>query len=293
MASGFALSCARRGERTLLIELNVRDRVSSYFGSQEVGSDIVQIEDNLHAVNVTPEAAMQEYGLMILRVKLIYRAVFENRIVKTFLDAIPGLDDLLMIGKAYFHATEQHPNGEHVWDKVIVDAPATGHGIFLLQIPSVITSSLSSGHMYDEAEKIFEFLRDPNKSALNLVSLAEEMPVNETIMLREEARERLGIPIGGVMINGLYPPLFDEREAKWVTGASRRSDEEQGAVKGMLEAGLFRRKRRALQQKYAGRLREELEGPFFEFPYYFTDRITFPEIEAIAEEFERQEEELS
>ena len=289
-ASGFALSCARRGERTLLMELNVRDRVSSYFGSQEVGSEIVEVEENLHAVNVTPEAALKEYGMMILRVKLIYRAVFENRIVDNFLKAIPGLDDLLMIGKAYFHATERQSDGGHVWDKVIVDAPATGHGIFLLQIPSVITSSLSSGHMYDKAQEIFGFLKDPEKSALMLVSLAEEMPVNETMMLRDQAAERIGIPVGGVVINGLYPEIFSGKYGDWAERGLDYCDGAAEGLEGMFEAAAFRRQRREMQQRYVGKLHENLSGPFVELPYYFSERITFPEIEAIAEEFRRQDE---
>ena len=273
------------------MELNVRDRVSSYFGSQEVGSEIVEVEDNLHAVNVTPEAALQEYGLMILRVKLIYRAVFENKIVQTFLRAIPGLDDLLMIGKAYFHATEQQSDGDHVWDKVVVDAPATGHGLFLLQIPSVITSSLSSGHMYDEAEKIFDFLRDPEKTALNLVTLAEEMPVNETLMLREQARERIDVPVGAVIANGIYPDIFGAEQSEWVKRALDYYDGDDEGLEGMFEAGIFRQQRIEMQRKYIERIKKEIDAPYVEIPYYFAERVTFPVIEAIADEFARQNEE--
>lgn len=293
IASGYALSCARRGEKTLLMELNVRDRVSSYFGSQEVGSEIVEVEENLHAVNVTPDAALEEYGMMLLRVKLIYRAVFENRIVKTFLRAVPGLNDLLMLGKAYFHATEQQSDGEYVWDKVIVDAPATGHGVFLLQIPSVITSTLSSGHMYEEAQKILEFLRDSDRTVLNLVTLAEEMPVNETLMLRDQARERIGVPVGNVIINGLYPALFDDATGEWLERFQAEYDGDDTGLAGMLEAATFRRQRIQMQRNYVERLHDEMEGPFFEIPHYFSERLTFPNIQSIAEAFETQAEEQS
>ncbi len=290
ISSGYALACAKRGERTLLMELNVQDRFSSYFGSQEVGSEIVEVEDNLYAVNVTPKAALEEYGMMLLRVKLIYRAVFENDIVQTFLRAIPGLDELLMIGKAFHHATEEQSDGSPVWDKVVVDAPATGHGLFLLQIPTVITSSLSSGHMYRRAREIFEFLSDPASTAFNLVTLAEEMPVNETLMLREEARERIGIPTANVVVNGLYPQLFDEETSGWLEGKRREYEGEDGGLAGLFDAAVFRRKRVEMQRRYVAKLRREMEGPFFEIPYYFTDRMTFPQIEAIAEELDRQSE---
>ena len=291
IASSYALSCARRGQRTLLMELNVRDKVASYFGSQEVGSEIVTVEDNLHAVNVTPDAAMEEYGMMILRMKLVYRAVFENRVVRTFLQAIPGLNDLLMIGKAWHHATETDADGGPVWDTVVVDAPATGHGIFLLQIPSVIMSSISSGHMYREAEKIFSFLTDPQKTALNLVTLAEDMPVNETKMLRDQARQKLEMPIGCVVANGLYPQTFDERERDWIDAAHEGnlsdargdSDRRDAGLTGMINAAAFHQQRIDMQRHYMDEIERSFDAPIARVPFYFEDRITFPVIESIAE----------
>jgi anion-transporting ArsA/GET3 family ATPase len=223
--------------------------------------------------------------MMLLRVKVIYRAVFENSIVQTFLDAIPGFEDLLMIGKAYFHATEQHSDGTPVWDKVVVDAPATGHGIFLLQIPSVIESSLHSGHMYEEAREILEFLQDPDQSALNLVTLAEEMPVNETLMLRDRVREKVGMPIGAVIVNGLYEEVFGESERNWIEVAAEAYEGADEGLRGMMEAAQFRRQRVDMQREYLRKLRDEMDGPFLEIPYFFEERITFPEIEAISERF--------
>ncbi|MFB6350518.1 MAG: ArsA-related P-loop ATPase, partial [Bradymonadaceae bacterium] len=205
--------------------------------------------------------------------------------------AIPGLNDLLMLGKAYFHATEQQSDGEYVWDKVIVDAPATGHGVFLLQIPSVITSTLSSGHMYEEAQKILDFLRDPERTVLNLVTLAEEMPFNETLMLKDQAREQIGVPVGNVVINGLYPALFDDETGEWLEGLRERYAGDDAGLTGMLEAAAFRRQRIEMQRTYVERLHEEMAGPFFEIPHYFADRLTFPNIASIAEAFETQAEE--
>ena len=95
ISSAFALSCARRGQRTLLIEVNTQDRVSSMFGSDVVGTEIQEVEDNLYAVNSTPEASIEEYAMMMLRVRIVYKAVFENRIIQSFLKAIPGLPELV------------------------------------------------------------------------------------------------------------------------------------------------------------------------------------------------------
>src|SRR5699024_363839 len=102
---------------------------------------------------------------------------------------IPGLNELVMLGKAYYHVIERDAEDQPVWDKVIVDAPATGHGIFFLKIPSVITNLIGSGLMFDEAQRILDLLRDPQRTALVLVTLAEDMPVNETLMMSEIVRD--------------------------------------------------------------------------------------------------------
>lgn len=282
IASAFALACARRGQRTLLIQLDVKEKVSSFFGSETVSTDIIEVEDNLFAVNITPDAALEEYGLLVLKVRLIYKAVFENRLVQTFLRAIPGLNDLLMLGKAHYHATERDDAGEYLWDKVVVDAPATGHGIFFLQIPSVITSLLTSGRMYDEALKIEAFLQDPTLTSINLVTLPEDMPVNETLMLRDVIRDRLQIPVYSIVANALVPPLFAPSQSPWLAQA----DLTQGApkpLKGLLEAAAFRHTRVALQQEYLEHLQHHTAVPILEMPYYFAERITFPIIEAMAQ----------
>ncbi|MFP4597401.1 MAG: ArsA family ATPase [Persicimonas sp.] len=288
ISSAFALSCARRGERTLLIELNVQDKVSSFFGSSQVGSEIMEVEDNLFAVNVTPDAALEEYGLMILKVKLIFKAVFENRIVRSFLRSIPGLNDLLMLGKSYFHVTERASNGGYVWDKVVVDAPATGHGMFFLQIPSVLTGFLSSGLMFEEAARIEELLRDSSTTALSLVTLPEEMPVNETLMMKDELKERVGLDVAAVIANGIYPPLFDETDLEWIEAARGCDDAEREELDGYLDAAAFRRQRVELQQKYLDRLESAVSLPIHYVPYHFTHRVTFPTIAEIGAELEAQ-----
>ncbi len=288
LASAFAYSCARRGQRTLLIELNVKDHLNALFGSIEVGSEIVEIEHNLHAVNITPQAAMEEYGVMILRMKFLYKAVFENRVVRSFLRVIPGLNDLLMLGKAHFHTTERHPDGRFVWDKIVVDAPATGHGVFFLKIPSVITSIIDSGPMFSEAKKIEDFLRDPTQTALCLVTLPEEMPVNETLMLRDIVRDELGVPIGAVIANSVYAPLFDDEELALIhaTGEDPIEDEQ---TRGFLDAARFRAGRVRMQRQYLDILAERAgDHPQAHIPYYFTERFDFRTIRKISQDLDRQ-----
>ncbi len=293
MASAFALSCARRGQRTLLMELGAKDKSSSLFGAAQVDSEIREVDENLYAVNVTPKQAMKEYALMVLKIKLIYRAVFENRVVSAFLRVVPGLNELLMLGKAYYHATEEDENGELVWDKVIVDAPATGHGIFFLKIASVITNLISSGRMYDEAQRILDLLQDEERTGIALVTLAEDMPVNETLMLSKVVREEMELPVACVIANAIYRPIFSEAEQDWLVDAREHLAQYEANVgedtlelSGFFEAAKFRIDRVTMQQGYLEKLRREVHEPLIEIPYYFFDRMSFAIIDEIAEDLD-------
>lgn len=295
MAASFALSCARRGQRTLLMELGIKDKTSSLFGAEKVDTEIREIDDNLYAVDVTPKAAMKEYGLMVLKIRLVYRAVFENRVVSSFLQVVPGLNELVMLGKAYFHATETDEKGEQVWDKVVVDAPATGHGIFFLKIPSVITNLISTGLMFDEARRILDLLRDPERTGIVLVTLAEDMPINETLMLSEVLEEEMELPVACVIANAIYRPLFGDQEEGWLDRArdllvdlENADDEAPDDISGFLEAARFRNDRVAMQQEYMKTLNDNGSWPVIEIPYYFFDRMSFAIIDEIADDLRQR-----
>lgn len=289
ISSAFALSCAMQGQRTLLIELNVKDKLSSIFGSVEVGEEVTEIEQNLYAVNTTPEAALREYALMILRVKFVYRAVFENPVIAAFLRVIPGLNELVMLGKAWYHTVEKDEKGRLVWDKVVIDAPATGHGIFFMKIPSVITSIIKSGPMYNEAKKIQDMLQDEKTTALCLVTLPEEMPVNETLMFKDVVIDDLKVPIGGIIANCVYDTPLEEEDAQWLLEANEAlSKDEHELADDFVRAAAFRTQRVNMQREYIGVLEDAMPQPIVRIPYYFTERFDFQTIRKIAQNIQDQ-----
>ena len=103
LTATLALMSAAKGHRTLVCELNTHERVSRLLGHPAVGSTVGQLEENLWSVNINPKSAMQEYGLMKLRFRAFYRLVFENPLVGSLVRFIPGISDLLMLGKAFNH----------------------------------------------------------------------------------------------------------------------------------------------------------------------------------------------
>src|SRR6185436_15968148 len=124
-----ALALAHKGKRVLVCMCNAKERLSTMLGSQLIGSEVVSVAQNVWAVNMDPEVALEEYGLMMLKSRALYKLLFDNRYVRTFFRAVPGMSEWSMLGKAWFHTTEVDDDGSHKYDVVILDAPATGHGL--------------------------------------------------------------------------------------------------------------------------------------------------------------------
>lgn len=268
IATAFALSCAQRGQKTLLMQLNAEDHIGALFGRPQIGKEIVELSPNLFAVNSTPVSAMREYALMTLKIKLIYKAVFENKIVKSFLRAIPGISEVLLLGKAYYHAAvEFDPKNpdKKKWDIVVIDAPATGHGIFLLKIPFVISSIISSGHMFDEAIRMQKLLQDPILCSINIVTLLEELPINESEMLLHTLQDELKIPVDNIIVNKILSDLFNDEEKTFLDEESLEDE----ILSSFLRAGRFRLSRVRLQKKYKKLLNEKISLPKIHVPHAF------------------------
>ncbi len=214
ISAALAVLSARAGKRTLVCELNADERISRLLGATAVGPRISWLEENLWAVNVRPQEAMREYALMLLKLESIYKAVFENRFVRYFLRFIPSLQELVMLGKILYHLREKLPDGEPRFEVIVMDAPATGHAISFLSVPRVIIDTVPPGAMAREAKVMRDLLEDEKTTAAVLVSLPEEMPVNETIELCGELRSRIRVNPRAVVLNSFTPSRFTEADLK-------------------------------------------------------------------------------
>jgi anion-transporting ArsA/GET3 family ATPase len=269
VAAALASANAARGKKTLLFETNANDRFGSYFDKPAVGTDLVELAPNLSAVNTTPAAALAEYGLMILKFKSVYEMVFENRITKAFLRAIPGLDEYSILGKAWFHTTETS-RGKAVWDTLVFDLPASGHALAMLRIPWVITETVPDGPLTRDARTIAALLRDPTRTCAIIVTLAEEMPVNESVEL-EAKLAQLGINVQHVVCNQIYPEHFAAGSpvAK-ILDALVGESQLASPLREVVAHAQLSRDRRALNARYLGELKSRVKAPVHELPIVFT-----------------------
>ena len=268
VSAALALAAVARDKRVLLAMCNAKERLSHMLEVAPIGPHNQAVMPGLDAVNMVPSAALKEYGLMILRVKALYRAVFENRIVTAFLRGIPGLEAWTMLGKAFFHTTETLPDGRPVYDLVIVDGPATGHALDMLRVPQVLAELAPAGLLRREAVRARELLTDRDQASIVLVTLPEDMPTNETIELHDTLTNELQLPVSQLYINGVLPRIFDEGQGTLLDGLTATLPTTT-PLGPWLAAGRRRAAREVNQADCIARLGQQLPMPQLQLPRLF------------------------
>ncbi len=217
VSAALALVAARAGKRVLVCEVNAQERVAPLLGAPPAGAAIREATPGVFTVNVTPHEAMREYGVMVLKFRTIYEAVFENRLVRYFLRVVPSLAELVMLGKILYEAKAEEA-GRPRWDLVIVDAPATGHAVQLLRVPSALVDTVPGGPLRHDADWMEAMLVDPARTAVAIVTLPEEMPVNEAVELDAQLRGVLGMHRAALFVNAMPETRFTAEEASRLAG---------------------------------------------------------------------------
>jgi anion-transporting ArsA/GET3 family ATPase len=265
VTAALAVALGEAGKRVLIA---VSERISELLGVPPLGPEIAAVGQSIYAVKISPEAAMREYGEMILKSKTVSNAVFGNKFVRGFFAAVPGLYQWAMLGKAWFHSTEEDAQGRRRFDVVLFDAPATGHGLEMLRVPKVIVDIVPPGVLRRDAEQAWKMFQDPAESGVIVVSLPEDMPVNESLELAAAVRGELGLPIAAVVLNQVTPLLFSsaEREALSKTDTSGG---DAGAI--ALAAAARRATTERVQSESLSKLEKGVDAPLVKLPRLLQD----------------------
>ncbi|HKQ70232.1 MAG TPA: ArsA family ATPase [Polyangiaceae bacterium] len=283
VSAAMARALAARGKRVLIAMCNAKERIGAMFGRGSVGTEITPVGEGIWAVNIEPESAFLEYGRMVLKVPGLYRVVFQNKYVRAFLPAVPGLSEWAMLGKAWFHTTELGDDGRPRFDVVILDAPATGHGLDMLRVPKIIVDIVPPGILKRDAELAWKMFTDPKATGVVVVTVPEELPVTETLELVQSIETDLRLPLGALVVNGVVSPLFSLGEGSEL----EKLDLETAATPAAraLLAAKRRAAREAMQARSLARLERGAELDKVILPYLFDDAATPGAIETLSRKF--------
>jgi len=280
LSAAIALWCARRGKKTLLYEYNANDRLGRLFGKEPVGDEMVELAENLTAINTTPASAIEEYGLMVLRFRRVYEMVFENRVTKHFLRAVPGIDDYSILGKAWYHTTEM-TRGKPTWDTVVFDMAASGHSLAMLKLPWVILETVPEGPLRSDAKKIRALIQDPNRTGIVLCTLPEEMPVNEALELEAQLRDDLGLSPTQLLANQVYPDHFPHGSS--AHAVQELLEKKPGPLAPLAAHAATAQSRRRLCEQYLAVLAKKTSVPVAHLPRLFRSALGPEDLDVLSQ----------
>jgi anion-transporting ArsA/GET3 family ATPase len=261
------MRAAAEGKRTIVCEVSAQENASRMFEHTTVGFHEVELEENLWAISIDPDESMREYVLLQLKVRAMRDMLFRSRIFNYLAAATPGLKELVTIGKIWELAQlDRKVKSGRKYDTVIVDAPATGHGVGFLQTPRTFANIARVGPIHSQAQTLDRFITDHDNTGVAIVALPEEMPVNETAALEHDLVEEVGVAVDRVYLNGLYPERFSKEEAEKLTALAAIED---GATKAAARAALSEFGRARSQRAQLARLRRRAQAPVKTLPFLF------------------------
>ena len=259
---------ARAGRRALVLEVDPRENVHQMLGVPPSGGEIVAAAEGLFLQNLQPRQVVDQLVRQRVRIELVARRILASPLYHNFVEGAPGLEQAAILGHCLLLGEGRSPEAPPL-DVVVLDAPATGHGISLLSAPALVSEAIAAGPVAQLTGEVAELIADAGRSAVVVVTLAEEMPVTEALELRGELGERLGRSPELLVVNQLLPP-----------GPPRARAGESSSTR------LWRRRRR-LQDREVARLAAAWTGERWELPLLPIDRG--PElIAALAAAAERQ-----
>ena len=210
VVAALGLAGARAGKRVLLAETGRDEQIPSLLdpGSPAVGYQGRELLPGITAMRIDPFAALAEYLGLQLGVQGLVNFVLDNAAFRQLMNASPGWRELITLGKVWHFEQMQDPDGRDLYDLIIVDAPATGHGVTFLDVPRVVATAVRAGPLRRNAKRVEEMIEDPERTLLLPVALAEELPTRETAELVERLRDGMGIAVDRVIVNGVVPAPF-------------------------------------------------------------------------------------
>jgi len=283
VSAALARAVSMAGMSSLIIEVEGKSGLASMFGQPAFSYDEVTLAEPdsaagtgaVRARTLTPDEALIEY-LEESGMGRISKRLLSTGALDMVATAIPGIRDILVLGKI------KQMERAGLADVLILDAPAAGHAITFLQSASGLVDAVRLGPINNQARDVLELLSDPQRCQVVLVTLPEETPVNELVETAYQLEDRVGVSLGPVVVNGVYPNLpglqVDATKAAASVGASLR----RGEAESLNTAAAFRRERTELQEEQVARLNEALPLPQLNLPFLFDAELGPDQLDELA-----------
>ena len=285
VTAALARMAAKAGKSALIVEVEGKSGIGNVFGRGDLltyeevtlaGAGVAG-EGTVRARTLTPDDALLEY-LAEHGMKRVSKRLASSGALDVVSTAVPGIKDILVLGKV-----KQLERAAGPEDLIVLDAPAAGHAVTFLTSARGLLDAARVGPIRTQAQDVVDLLSDPDRSQVILVTLPEETPVNEVVETAYKLEDRVGIKLGPLVVNGVYPRLEGLDVA--IPESAGVTDEQRAAL---LEAAAFRRSRQDLQAEQLRRLDDALPLPQLRLPFLFTPEVGPDELDRLADELAAQ-----
>ena len=270
VTAALARAAALAGLTTLVVEVEGKSGLATLYGQPPFAYEEAVLSPggpggaaDVIARTVTPDEALLEY-LSDHGLNRVSRRLVSSGALDVVATAVPGIRDILVLGKVKSLSREPR------LDLVLLDAPAAGHAITFLGSARGLVDAVKVGPINTQAQDVMDLLGDPELCRVLLVTLPEETPVNELVETAFNLEDQVGVSLGPVIVNGVYPELAgigaDPATAARAVGASLRP----GEAEHLADAAAFRRERTSLQTEQIRRLAQDLPLPQIALPFLFS-----------------------
>lgn len=286
VAAALALALASHGKNVLLCEVEGRQGIARMFDVDPLPYEERRIATGLrgpdgspgvvHALHIDAESALLEYLAMYYKLGRAGRALDRFGVIEFATTIAPGVRDVLLTGKVFEAAQRNSRNKSAIqYDAVVLDAPPTGRITQFLGVNNELAGLAKMGPIKSQADNVMTLFRSP-RTAVHLVTVLEEMPVQETADGITGLKDA-GLPVGGVVVNLVRPRDLDEddldaaREGTLDAGDIQAElkragvEDANGLVDGLLAEARDHAERRALEDAQRA-LVGELGVPTYELP---------------------------
>jgi anion-transporting ArsA/GET3 family ATPase len=282
IATSLGLLAASRGLRTIVVEVGHQDRLALLFSraAANPGRE-VRLEENLWNLSIDSDRALMEW-LQVLGGRISGRILATSGTFQYFAAAAPGAKELVSMVKLWELTESKRRRGAAAgYDLVVLDAPSTGHALGMLESPRTFGAIARVGTVATQAERVWALLNDPARTGYIAVAAPSEMAVTETIELQEGLERRLGRELDVVVVNGMLPRRFKERELE---AAERLKDP---LARSAARAARAVHDRARFQSNQIARLRRR-KFPVLPVPFQFRAELDLEALRRIADHLARR-----
>jgi anion-transporting ArsA/GET3 family ATPase len=272
VSAALALAASDRGNSVLAMEADTRAPMANAFGVKPA-FEPVMVSERLFTMVLQGRHSLEEYLKLVIPARAVMRAVFSSRLYQFFVNAAPGLKELMMLGKIYYEAERKFGGRDH-WDLIVVDGPASGQALSLLKMPTAAQQTFGDSVVGREAGNIGRALRDEAETAVVLVTTPEPLPISETLETAQTLRE-MGIKPAAIVFNRSRTLNFSNHDVaklkEHLIAAGKASDADSFGTIAKAELDRASQAEKALAQ-----LRAETSAPVIELP--LTGRVSGGEL---------------